>query len=98
MKKYALVIDETTKVCQVATGTNTALFKLLGMTETDVEQGGDGNWYVSGFAPKATYRQLRKQAYPHIADQLDMMYWDKVNNTSTWQDCIAAVKARYPKK
>lgn len=98
MKKYALVIDETTKVCQVATGTNTALFKRLGMTETDVEQGGDGNWYVSGFAPKATYRQLRKQAYPHIADQLDMMYWDKVNGTDKWKATIKAVKEKFPKK
>lgn len=98
MKKYALIIDETKKICQTATGTNTALFKRLGMTEKEVEQGGDGNWYIMGFAPKATYRQLRKQAYPHIADQLDMIYWDKVNGTDKWKTTIQAVKEKFPKE
>jgi hypothetical protein len=39
----------------------------------------------------------RSKAYPAIADQLDMQYWDKVNDTSTWQDAVQAVKDKYPK-
>lgn len=39
----------------------------------------------------------RRAAYPSIADQLDMQYWDKVNDTTTWSDAIAAVKTSYPK-
>ena len=32
-----------------------------------------------------TYKQKRQNEYPKIEDQLDMIYWDKVNNTSIWQ-------------
>ena len=46
---------------------------------------------------KGQFVTNRKNAYPSIGDQLDMMYWDKVNNTTTWSDAIAAVKASYPK-
>ena len=26
-----------------------------------------------------------------------MMYWDKINGTTTWEDTIQAVKDKYPK-
>jgi hypothetical protein len=39
----------------------------------------------------------RKVAYGSIADQLDMMYWDNVNGTTTWKDHIAQVKSDNPK-
>ena len=41
------------------------------------------------------YQRLRK--YPTIQDQLDMLYWDKVNNTNVWRDTIQAVKDQFPK-
>jgi len=40
----------------------------------------------------------RERAYPSIQEQLDMMYHDQVNGTTTWQDAINAVKAKYPKE
>jgi hypothetical protein len=43
------------------------------------------------------YKQDRHEAYGSIADQLDMMYWDNVNGTTTWKDHIAKVKSDYPK-
>ena len=43
------------------------------------------------------YIQARQEAYGPIADQLDMMYWDNVNGTTTWKDHIAQVKADNPK-
>ena len=39
----------------------------------------------------------RDRQYPGIEDQLDMMYWDKVNGTEKWQETIEAIKAKYPK-
>ena len=39
----------------------------------------------------------RKAAYPSLADQLDMQYWDKKNGTTTWVDAIAKVKSDNPK-
>ena len=44
-----------------------------------------------------TYAERRASAYKPIAEQLDMQYWDKVNGTTTWQDHINEVKAKYPK-
>jgi len=43
------------------------------------------------------YQRDRKEAYKPLAEQLDMMYWDKVNGTTTWQDHIDQVKADNPK-
>jgi len=43
-------------------------------------------------AYKETYQYKRSIAYPSIEDQMDMMYWDNVNGTTTWKDTIAKVK------
>ena len=43
------------------------------------------------------YATLRQQEYPSREAQLDMMYWDKVNGTTTWEDTIQAIKDKYPK-
>lgn len=52
MEKYAQITDENTKAVSVGVGTNTAFYESIGMTEMDVEQGYDGQWYVAGYAPK----------------------------------------------
>ena len=46
---------------------------------------------------KPDYASLRQQEYPSREDQLDMMYWDKVNGTTVWEDTIQAIKDKYPK-
>tara|TARA_Y100000385_G_scaffold258976_1_gene287390 strand:+ start:81 stop:380 length:300 start_codon:yes stop_codon:yes gene_type:complete len=43
------------------------------------------------------YKTARQEAYGSIQDQLDMQYWDKVNDTTTWKDHIATVKSDNPK-
>lgn len=43
------------------------------------------------------YQRERAKTYPSISDQLDMLYWDKVNGTNNWQTEIQAVKTKYPK-
>lgn len=48
-------------------------------------------------APEPTYQELRRAAYPEISEQLDMIYWDKVNGTNLWQEKISEIKAKYPK-
>ena len=44
-----------------------------------------------------SYDRLRVAEYPSREDQLDMMYWDKINGTTTWEDTITAIKERHPK-
>jgi hypothetical protein len=43
------------------------------------------------------YKDDRREAYGDIGAELDMLYWDKVNDTTTFQDHVAAVKAAHPK-
>ncbi|MFZ5832704.1 MAG: hypothetical protein ACOY3P_21665 [Planctomycetota bacterium] len=41
------------------------------------------------------YRERRRLAYPPIGDQLDMIFWDKVNGTNVWVETIAEIKNRF---
>jgi hypothetical protein len=43
------------------------------------------------------YKRARQEAYLPIAEQLDMQYWDGVNETTNWADHISQVKADNPK-
>ena len=43
------------------------------------------------------YARNRAEAYASTGDQLDMQYWDSVNDTTTWKDHIASVKGQFPK-
>ena len=76
MKKYAKVINEETKVCEVGLGTNSNFYQSIGMTEMDVEQAYDGNWYVLGFAPekpeptKEEIQALRSEVYKNEVDPI----------------------------
>tara|TARA_R100000353_G_scaffold135961_1_gene96497 strand:- start:1 stop:303 length:303 start_codon:yes stop_codon:yes gene_type:complete len=54
---------------------------------------GNSKWEAQQFG----YIQARQEAYGSIADQLDMQYWDAVNNTTIWKDHIAKVKSDNPK-
>ena len=44
-----------------------------------------------------SYVELRSSEYPSREEQFDMMYWDKVNGTTVWENTIKAVKDKYPK-
>ena len=76
MLKYAKIINEETKECSVAIGTNTKFYESIGMTEMDVEQAYNGNWYVSGYAPekpaptKEEQQQARASAYAQEVDPI----------------------------
>jgi len=43
------------------------------------------------------YKRARQEQYLPIPEQLDLLYWDGVNNTTNWADHIAEVKANNPK-
>jgi hypothetical protein len=43
------------------------------------------------------YKRRRQRDYPSIRQQLDMMYWDAVDGTTTWVDEITRIKEKYPK-
>ena len=43
------------------------------------------------------YQRDRAVEYPPLAEQLDMLYHDRINSTDTWMEAIQAVKNKYPK-
>ena len=101
MRKFAKIINNETKECEVGIGTNSRFYESIGMTELDVAQSENGAWYLNGFVPAPTpksYIEKRLEEYPPLSDQLDMIYWDKVNGTNLWQEKIAEIKAKYPKE
>ena len=57
MKKYAKIVNEETKACEVGVGTNTSFYASIGMTEMEVEQAYDGQWYLKGYAPEKPTEQ-----------------------------------------
>tara|TARA_R100000781_G_C4064976_1_gene122431 strand:+ start:714 stop:1019 length:306 start_codon:yes stop_codon:yes gene_type:complete len=65
-------------------------------TVVDVDTYVDGK-VVKYVEPTKTYAQKRKMAYGMVGEQLDMIYWDQVNNTTTFKDHIAKVKSDNPK-
>ena len=69
----------------------------LEFTDDDYAQAkidlGNQKWNDQQFG----YIEARQIAYGDIGSQLDMQYWDLVNDTTTWKDHIAKVKSDNPK-
>ena len=61
MKKYAKVINEETKACDVGLGTNSAFYQSIGMKEMEVEHAYNGSWYLKGYAPAKPEPTLEEQ-------------------------------------
>jgi len=43
------------------------------------------------------YQRKRKFEYPSQGDQMDMIYKDMLNSTTTHKDAVEAVKTKWPK-
>lgn len=43
------------------------------------------------------YQRQRAEEYPSIQQQLDMLYWDKINGTNNWETTISQIKTQFPK-
>lgn len=54
---YAKIINEETKQVSVGIGTDTEFYRSIGMSEREVEQGWDGQYYLAGYAPEKPTEQ-----------------------------------------
>ena len=97
---YELLQDNTIG----RTTQNETIASQLGLdlqTEQEIVYAYNGKRYFKGeepAAPEKTYVEKRLAEYPSISDQLDMIYWDKVNGPNLWQEKIAEIKNKYPKE
>tara|TARA_B100001989_G_scaffold31391_1_gene18685 strand:+ start:826 stop:1299 length:474 start_codon:yes stop_codon:yes gene_type:complete len=53
----------------------------------------NGEFFPTSDRLERNQQMKRKVEYGSIEDQMDMMYWDQVNGTTTWKDHVSAVKA-----
>lgn len=73
---YAKIINEETKEVSIGTGTNSAFYQSIGMTEMEVEQAYNGNWYLAGYAPakpeptKEEQQKAREESYKAEVDPI----------------------------
>ena len=44
-----------------------------------------------------SYREERAKEYKSVNEQLDMLYWDFTDGTTTWKNHIKEIKDKYPK-
>ena len=58
---YAIIINEETKQVSVGTGTNVEFYKSVGMSEMEVEQAYDGQWYLKGYAPEKPVEEKKAE-------------------------------------
>jgi hypothetical protein len=58
---------------------------------------GHEEWIKRKYEYELSYKFRREKQYPLILDQLDMLYWDKINGTNNWVDSITKVKEKHPK-
>lgn len=70
MKKYAKIINEETKQCEVCFDENLAYCEFIGMTEIEVEQAYNGFWYVKGYAPEKSAKETAQEKIEELKDEL----------------------------
>lgn len=81
MLKYAIVINEETKECEVGLGDDVSYYQSLGMTEQEVELSYNGSYYLKGYEPTQSVEeqneqitQTRKYLFAQYADPLKYDY------------------------
>lgn len=92
MKKYAKVINEETKACEVGLGTNSAFYQSIGMIEMEVEQSYDGTWYLQGFAPVRPIEEMQQARIKELQQYLSETDWYAIRESETGVDIPVEVK------
>lgn len=86
MKKYAKIINEETKACEVGLGTNTAFYASIGMAEMEVEQAWNGAWYLKGYTPSKP-QEVKEQEVRTVREQYFAEYVDWYQSKSLlWEE------------
>jgi hypothetical protein len=89
---YAKIINEETKLCEVGLGTNSAFYQSIGMTEMDVEEAYDGQWYVAGYAPIKPQAEVNAERIAELEAYLTSTDWYAIRESETGVDIPAEVK------
>lgn len=97
MLKYAKIINEETKQCDVGLGTNAVFYKSIGMSVMNVEQSYNGYWYLKGYCPKKPapteekQRQKREEAYISEVDKITC-HINRLKDEEQTEEVIAEIE------
>ncbi len=76
MLKYAKIINQETKQCEVGIGTNEKFYQSISMQKMEVEQAYNGVWYLSGYAPKKPDNVIKQERIDELKSLLASAdYW-----------------------
>lgn len=70
MKKYAIVINDETKACDVGLGNDVEYYVSIGMTEQEVEEAYNGQWYLKGYAPDKPLEEIKAERISELKTKL----------------------------
>lgn len=83
-KKYAIVVDDKTKACNVGVGEDIEFYKSLGMTLQDVEQAANGGWYLKGYCPAPVPKVYRYDRYKLMNALFEQKITIEGKETNLW--------------
>lgn len=86
MKKYAKILNEQTKQVAVGTGTNIESYRSIGMTEQEVEQSYNGQWYLAGYAPQKPQEVKEQEVRTIRNDYLKKYIDDRAKSPFMWDE------------
>lgn len=102
MKRYAKIINEETRACEVGLGTNSAFYQSIGMVEMDVEQAYNGSWYLLGFAPEKPAKDIAQEKIEELkaelakSDYIDNKFIEAIVKNDS--ELLEALKVKYKDK
>jgi hypothetical protein len=91
MKKYAKVINEETKTCEVGLGTNSAFYQSIGMVEMEVEEAYNGQWYIKGYTPVKPQELVDEERVAELEKYLNETDWYSIRYAETGKEIPADV-------
>ena len=91
-KKYAK-LDENGNL-QVGIGTDIKLYKSIGMTEMEVEQGWDGSWYKAGKVPEKPRAIIIEEELNEQQNILSSTDWYAIRYADSGVEIPADIKAK----
>lgn len=92
MKKYAKIINEKTKQCEVGIGTNTKFYQSIGMIEMEVEQAYNGNYYIKGYCPEKLREIKEQERIADLEKYLTMTDWYAIRFADTGEEIPTEIK------
>ena len=92
MIKYAKIINEETKQCEVGVGTNAEFYKSIGISEMEVEQAYNGNYYIKGCCPKKPQEIINQERITELEEYLTTTDWYAIRFADTGEEIPTEIK------